>query len=42
VLDGANIRPLTAVGRVTVLVLKLNRPGRVEVREVLQQAGLYP
>lgn len=42
VLDGAIIRPLAAVGRVTVLVLQLNRPGHVEVREVLQQAGLYP
>lgn len=42
VLDGVDIRPLTAVGRVTVLVLQLNRPGRLEVREVLRQAGLYP
>lgn len=42
VLEGAIIRPLTAVGRVTVLVLQLNRSGRVEVREILRQAGLYP
>lgn len=40
-LDGAEIVPLTDVGRVTILVLQLNRPGRVEVREVLRRAGLY-
>lgn len=42
VLDGASIRPLTAVGRVTVLVLQLNHPGRVEVRGIFRQTGLYP
>jgi hypothetical protein len=41
-LNGATIEPLTDVGRVTVLVLQLNRPERVEGREYLIQAGLYP
>ena len=41
-LDGGEIKPLTAVGRVTVLVLQLNRPSRIEVRALLRQAGLYP
>lgn len=41
-LDGVEIVPLTDVGRVTILVLQLNRPGRIEVREVLRRAGLYP
>lgn len=41
-LDEARIKPLTAIGRVTVLVLQLNRTGRVEARMVLHQAGLYP
>lgn len=30
------------IGRVTVLVLQLNRPDRVEVRKVLMRGGLYP
>ena len=42
VVDGARIEPLTAIGRVTVLVLQLNRESRVETRMTLQQAGLYP
>lgn len=36
------IEPLTSVGRVTVLVLRLNKPDRVELRALLNQAGLYP
>jgi hypothetical protein len=36
------ILPLTAVGRVTVEMLKLNLPARVEVRAMLAQAGRYP
>lgn len=42
VLDGGRIEPLTDIGRVTVLVLQLNRPNRVDMRMVLKQAGLYP
>jgi hypothetical protein len=41
-LDGATIQPLSPVGRVTILVLQLNLPARLEVRELLQQVGLYP
>ena len=40
-LDGATIEPLTPIGRVTVLVLQLNRPARVEARDLLRVAGLY-
>lgn len=36
------IWPQTAVGRVTALVLQLNRPARVQVRAMLAQAELYP
>ncbi|MEZ4665022.1 MAG: HNH endonuclease signature motif containing protein [Caldilineaceae bacterium] len=32
----------TAIGRVTILVLQLNRPDRVETRQILLNAGLYP
>lgn len=41
-LHGGEIRPITGVGRVTVLVLQLNRPGRIEVRDLLKKSGLYP
>lgn len=41
-LDGAQIVPKTAKGRVTEFVLKLNAPKRVASRELLIQAGLYP
>lgn len=41
-LDGGEIEPLTDTGRVTVLVLQLNRPNRVDMRAVLKEAGLYP
>lgn len=34
--------PLTAVGRVTAAVLRLNLPRRVEIREILSDAGAYP
>lgn len=33
---------LSSAGRVTILVLQLNRPTRVAVRRLLMQAGLYP
>lgn len=32
----------TACGRVTILVLQLNRADRVEVRKILMELGLYP
>jgi len=38
----AVIEPLTAVGRVTVALLKLNVPARVEIRDNLMAAGAYP
>lgn len=41
-LAGGKIEPLTDIGRVTVLVLQLNRQNRVDMRMVLKQAGLYP
>jgi hypothetical protein len=37
--DGARIRPLTATGRVTVLLLRLNDPERLAERRLLLQAG---
>jgi len=39
---GGRIDPRTAIGRVTGLVLKLNLPGRGEVREILATIGRYP
>ena len=41
-IDGGIIRPLTAIDRVTVIVLQLNLPSRVEVREILTSVGRYP
>jgi hypothetical protein len=41
-LDGGRISPRTKVGRVTVFLLQLNRPDRVQVREILYHKGLYP
>lgn len=32
----------TAIGRVTILVLQLNRPDKVEARKILFENGLYP
>ena len=40
--DGGAIRALTATGRATERLLKLNLPKRVEVREALSQGGHYP
>lgn len=40
--DGARIEPLTAVGRVTVFLLRLNDPERVTERRMLMAAGRYP
>jgi len=41
-LDGAEIEPLTATGRVTVFLLRLNASERVEERELLLALGVYP
>jgi hypothetical protein len=41
-LDAAAIQPLTAVGRVTINVLQLNSPERLEVRQALIEEGDYP
>lgn len=38
-LEDAQIMPLTATGRVTVVLLQLNRPERVAERELLLAAG---
>ena len=39
--DGV-VHPLTAKARVTVAILRLNDPDRVEERRALVRAGLYP
>lgn len=41
-LDDGKLAPLTAVGRVTVSILQLNLPDRIDTRRQLIQAGLYP
>lgn len=41
-LEDGRILPRSAVGRVTVFLLRLNRPGRVRARRILAQLGLYP
>lgn len=41
-LDGPLIKPLTAVGRVTALILQLNHPDRLVEREQFIRAGRYP
>ena len=41
-IEGGRINPRTANGRVTELVLKLNLPSRVEVREILTNIRRYP
>jgi hypothetical protein len=41
-LDGAITQPLTPQGRVTVKMLHLNKPDRVEERLRLLSVGLYP
>jgi hypothetical protein len=40
-LDGAEIVPLTPEGRVTVLILQFNHPGRLRERQHLIDAGQY-
>jgi hypothetical protein len=41
-LHGPEIRPLTAHGRVTVLIFQFNHPDRVQERDLLIQGGQYP
>lgn len=41
-LQGALITPLTAEGRVTVMILQLNQPERVLERQRFIALGLYP
>jgi hypothetical protein len=41
-IEAGEIVAHTDIGRVTILVLQLNRPNRVEVRQLLMHAGLYP
>lgn len=40
--SGGVVLPLSAVGRATERVLKLNLPMRVEARSLLAQSGRYP
>ena len=40
--DGAMLRGLTAVGRITIHVLNINLPERVEHRRRLMESGLFP
>lgn len=40
--DEEFIRPLTAVGRVTLQLLRLNAPERLSERRLLQTLGAYP
>ncbi|MFN5513401.1 MAG: HNH endonuclease [Cyanobacteriota bacterium] len=41
-LSGANIRPQTPEGRVTVLILQFNHPDRLQERAGLIATGQYP
>lgn len=41
-LNAARIEPLTAQGRVTVFLLKLNTPDRITDRQLLLDAARYP
>ena len=41
-LDGARVEPLTPVGRVTVRLLQLNHPHRIDERELLLRLELLP
>jgi hypothetical protein len=41
-LDGVRIVPLTANGRVTVFLLQLNAPERIQERRLLIELGVYP
>ena len=41
-LEGATIRPLTAIGEVTARVLRLNESARIHERNEMIQFGKYP
>ena len=41
-LDGAEIIPLTPFGRVTVQMLRMNHPDRIQEREMLIGLDMYP
>ena len=41
-LEGAETKPLTPIGTVTVRILQINTAERLLEREALQQAGRYP
>ena len=41
-LEGANIVPLTAEARVTIIIFQFNHPDRLQERERLLITGLYP
>jgi len=41
-LPDAVIKPLTAEGRVTVFLLRINAVDRLTEREILRRKGLYP
>jgi hypothetical protein len=41
-LDGARIEPLTPIGRVTVRLLQLNHPDRLEERELVLRLPMQP
>ncbi|WP_420645697.1 HNH endonuclease [Candidatus Leptofilum sp.] len=40
--DSGQIVPKSRIGRVTILILQLNRPGRIAVRAKLAASGNYP
>jgi hypothetical protein len=41
-LDAGKITAPTNIGRVTILVLQLNRQARIQARMLLMEAELYP
>lgn len=41
-LEGVQIVPLTAEGRVTERILQFNHPDRLFERQILRDAGIYP
>ena len=41
-LDGATVRPTTAIGRVTAAILQFNHPDRIVERARLIRIGRYP
>ena len=40
--EGAMLAGRTAIGRVTIALLRINDPFRIELREVLMAEGLFP